>query len=199
MTKRNRKSKKRVSRHRKSPTVLSSTKTGENTPLPPGVAKLDPDKIVITTKETFIEAPVELCFDTLSKQLEQPPQWDPIIVHAWPASSVRGCIGAVSQLILNLGGKERNSQAVISRYRPNEAISWVLTEKPKVREDWQLQPKSRGTLVRVNFAQELNGWALGRLLYKVMRQNRVEQDLDRMLTQFKATVEGINQSSMGGG
>lgn len=190
MTRHSRKRKKKVNkRQRLSATASPSTRTAKSTLLPPGVGKLDPDRTEIITKQIFIEAPAKFCFDTLSKQLEHPPQWDPMIVNAWPASDVRGRIGAVSQLVLNLGGKRLNSRVLISRYRPNGAISWVLSEKPKVREDWKLEPKRSGTLVRLNFAQELNGSTIGRLIYKAIRWKKVEQDLDRMLAQLKETVE----------
>jgi hypothetical protein len=164
--------------------------------LPPGIAKLDPDRTAITLKEIFIEAPAELCFDILSKQLEKPPQWDPMIVHAWPVSNARDKIGATSQVILDLGGKKVESQAMISRYHPDRAVSWVFTRRPKVREDWQLEPKTRGTMVRINLAQELNRWIIGRLIYKVMRRKRVEQDLDKMLIELKRAVESINRNQM---
>lgn len=190
MSRRKRKGRKRINKSPKSLTVaLKYTKTAESALLPAGVVKLDPGNTVITTKEIFIEAPAECCFDPISKQLEQPSQWDPMIVNAWPVSDVRGQIGAASQLVLNVGGRKLCSRAVISRYRPNGAISWVLSEKPKVKEDWRLEPKPHGTLVRVNFAQELNGWALGRLVYKIARWKKVEQDLDRMLVQLKVAVE----------
>jgi uncharacterized membrane protein len=190
MTKRSRKSKKRLNKQPKSPTVVSPLrKPAESTPPPPGVAKLDPDKTVITLKEIFIEAPAEFCFDILSKQLEKPPLWDPMIVHAWPVSNVRDKIGATSQVTLDLGGKKVESQAMISRYHPDRAVSWVFTRRPKVREDWQLERKPHGTQVRVTLAHEFDGRVIGRLIYKIMRQKRLEQDLDKMLAQLKETVE----------
>jgi uncharacterized membrane protein len=193
MTKRSRKSKKRVNKQPKSPTVVSPLrKLEESTPLPPGVAKLDPDRTVISLKEIFIEASTEFCFDILSKQLEQPPEWDPVIVHARPVSNVRDKIGATSQVTLDLGGKKVESQAMISRYHPDRAVSWVFTRRPKVREDWQLERKPHGTQVRVTLAHEFDGWVIGRLIYKVMRRKRVEQDLDKMLAQLKETVESIS-------
>jgi uncharacterized membrane protein len=194
MTRRSRKSKKRVNKRPTSPTVVSpSRKPAETTPLPPGIAKLDPDKTVISLKGIFIEAPAGFCFNILSKQLEKPPQWDPMIVHAWPASNVRNKIGATSQVILDLGGKKVESKAMMSRYHPERAISWVLSEKPKVREDWQLERKPHGTQVRVALAHELDGWVIGRLIYKIIRRKRVEQDLDKMLAQLKQAVESTSR------
>jgi uncharacterized membrane protein len=197
MTRRSGKSKKRVNKQPKSPTVVSPLrKPAESTLLPPGIGKLDPDRTVITLKEIFIEAPAEFCFDILSKQLEKPPQWDPTIVHAWPVSSVRDKMGATSQVTLDLGGKKVESQAMISRYHPDRAVSWVFTRRPKVREDWQLERKPHGTQVRVTLAHELNGWVIGRLMYKIMRRKRLEQDLDKMLAQLKETVESTGSKDL---
>ena len=200
MTRHSRKSKKKINKRPKSISVVSPSNKGvARTPLPPGVAKLDPDRTVITSKEIFIAAPAGSCFEILARQLEQPPQWDPMIVHAWPASDVRGRIGATSQLILNLGGKKVESQAMISRYQPNRAVSWVFSEKPKVREDWRLEQKPNGTLVGVTLAREVVGWVIGRFLHKITRQKKIEHDLDKMLAQLKALVEGVDRNQMVGG
>jgi len=200
MTKHSRKSKRKINKRPKSTSVVSpSNKAVERTPLPSGVVKLDADKSVITSKSIFIEASAETCFEILVRQLEQPPQWDPIIVHAWPASDIRDRIGATSQLILNLGGKKVEAQAMISRYHPNHAISWVSAGKPKVREDWRLEQKPNGTLVGVTLAHEVGGWVIGRMLHKITRQKKIEHDLDRMLAQLKALVGGVERDQMVGG
>ena len=178
----------------KLPTMVSpSTRPVESAPLPSGVAKLQLDRAVLISKEIPIAAPVEFCFDILTKQLEQTPQWDPIVINARPVSKVRGRIGATSQVTLNLGGKELESLAMISRYHPNRAISWVLSKKPKVMEDWRLEPRSHGTLVGVTVAREVGGWIIGRLLDKIMRRKKVEDDLTKMLTQLKRAVESISR------
>ena len=190
MARRKRKSKREANKRPRSPTIVSPLrKIADITPLPPGVAELDPDKTVITLKAIFTEAPAGMCFDILKRQLEEPHQWDSVIVNVWPVSNIRGAIGATSQVTLNLGGRKLASLAVICRYHLNRAISWVLSEKPKVREDWRLEQKPHGTTVHVNFALELKGWPIGRFLYKLLRHKKVENDLDRMLVQLKETVE----------
>jgi len=175
------------------PTAVSpSTKTAESVPLPPSVAKLQLNRTVLISKEVFIASPVESCFSVLAKQLEQTPNWDPLIVNTEPVSKSRGRIGATSQVTLNLGGKKLESLATISRYRPNRVISWVFTTKPKAREDWWLEQKPRGTVVGVTLTYEVPGWVIRRFLYKIMRWKKVEQDLDKMLTQLKAVAESIS-------
>jgi len=194
MTRGSRKGKKKVNKQPKSPTIVSpSTKMPESAPLPSGVAKLRPDRTVVTSKEIFIVASVESCFKLLASQLEQPPQWDPLIVDARPVSNVRGRIGATSQVTLNLGGMKLESLATVSRYYPKRGISWVFTTRPRLREDWRLEQKPHGTIVGLVFAYEVPGWIIGRLLYKVRHWKKVEQDLDKMLTQLKKAVESISR------
>jgi len=140
-------------------------------------------------------APVESCFGMIDSQLEQPREWDLIIINTRPVSNVRGRIGATSQVTLDLGGRKRESLAMISRYHPNHAISWVFTMKPKVREDWRLEPKPRGTMVGVTLAYEIPGWVIVCFLDKIMRRKKVEHNLDKTLTRFKAVAESISQQA----
>jgi len=183
----------KINKRPKSPAIVPPTSTTETALLPAQAAKFEPDRTVLTSKEIFIAAPVESCFDTLAKQLEQSPNWDPIIVNAQPVSKARAKIGATSQVTLNLGGRELESLAMVSRYRPNRAISWTLSRKPKVREDWRLEPKPHGTVVSVTLAYEVPGWVIVRLLYKIRHRKQVQQDLDIMLGQLKKAVESISR------
>lgn len=184
---------KKVNKRPKSPTIVSpSTKLPESAPLPTGVAKLRPERTVVTSKQIFIAAPAESCFNILASQLERLPQWDPLIVDARPVSNVRGRMGATSQVTVNLGGKKLESPATISRYCPKRSISWVFTTRPKLREDWRLEPKPHGTVVGVPLAYEIPSLIIGRLLSKVRHWKKVEQDLDKMLTQLKAAAESMS-------
>jgi uncharacterized membrane protein len=196
MSKGRRKSK--INKLPRDPRILSpSPKTRETALLPSNMAKLRPERTVATSKEISIVAPAELCFKILASQLEQPPGWDPLIVDTQPVSNARGRIGATSQVTLDLGGKKVESQATISRYRPNRTISWVFTTRPRLREDWVLEQKPRGTVVRVTFAYEVPGWVIRRFLYKIRHWKKVEQDLDTTLTQLKAAAESTSRDQSG--
>jgi hypothetical protein len=188
MTKRSRK--KKTSRRPKNPTIVSpSPKVAQTAPLPAGAAKFQPDMTVLTSKEIFVAAPVELCFNVLASQLEKLPEWDPTVIDVKPASEVRRQIGARTEVTLSLGGRKLQALAIVSRYQPNRAIGWVLTGKPRIREDWRLELRPQGTLVGVTVAREVGGWIIGRLLDKIMRRKKVEDDLTKMLSRFKAAVE----------
>jgi hypothetical protein len=173
--------------------IASPSKTRETTPLPPNVPKLRPERTMATSKEIFIAAPVELCFKILANQLEQPPGWDPLIVDTQPVSNIRGRIGATSQVILNLGGRKAESLAMISRYHPKHGISWVFTTKPRLREDWRMEPRAHGTIVGLLLAYEIPDWIIWRFLHKIMHWKKVKQDLDTTLAQLKKAVESTNR------
>jgi len=196
MSRSNRKGKKVQTGVKSSDVVGQDTSSGvdKKITLPPGTGKLQPDRTVLATKEIHITAPIKSCFKIIARQLEQAPRWDPVIIDAEPVSNARGKIGATSHVILNLGGKNLASPAVICRYQSNRAISWVLNNKHKVREDWSLKAKGAGTLVQLTLTREVPGWIMGRLLYKSTRWKKVEQDLETTVTLLKEHVEMNHRS-----
>jgi hypothetical protein len=193
MSRGRRKRKRKAIKQRKLPTIVPPSLKRAESPPAIEVAILRPDKAVFTSKEVLIAAPIEHCFGVIASQLEKPCQWDPIIFNAQPVSDVRRQIGATSQVILDLGGRRVDSQAMISRYHPNRGFSWATTQKPKIRQDWRLEMKPGSTLVRVSLAHELNSWAITRLIYKVTRWKRVEEDMDKMLKQLKEAAESTRR------
>ena len=187
--------KKRKNKRPSSRIVSPSTKAAKRTPLPPGLGKLH--RTVVATKEIFIDASAESCFSIVASQLERRPQWDPMIIYVKPVSKDRRCVGATSQVTLNISGKKLESLATILRYR-RRSISWAFNTRPKVREDWQLELYTQGTRTSVTLAYEIGGWTIGRFLYKVMLRRKMKQGLDKMLTQLKAVAEGMEHQTVGG-
>ena len=187
--------KKRRNKRPSSRTVSPSTKAAKRTSLPPGLGKLQRDRRVAATKGIFIDASAESCFSLVASQLERRPQWDPVIIDVKPISKDRGCVGATSQVTLNIGGKKLESLATILRYHRCRSIGWVFNTRPKVREDWQLELYTRGTRASVTLAYEIGGWTTARFLYKVMLRRKMKQSLDKMLTQLKAVAEGIEHQT----
>ena len=176
-------------------TVSPPTKAAKRTSLPPGLGKLQRDRTVVATKEIFVDASAESCFSLVASQLERRPQWDPVIIDVKSISKDRGCVGATSQVTLNIGGKKLESLATILRYHRCRSISWVFNTRPRVREDWQLEQYTRGTRASVTLAYEIGGWTIARFLYKVMLRRKMKQSLDKMLTQLKAVAEGIEHQT----
>jgi hypothetical protein len=193
MSKGRRKRKREAKKQRRLPTIVQPAPPRPESSPRVKMAELSPKQTVFASKEILIAAPIEFCFGIIASQLEQPCQWDPILVNSQPVSDVRGKIGAISQVTLDLAGRKVESQAMISQYQPKRSISWVLNEKPKVREDWRLKRKPHGTMVHVTLAQELDGWFIKRCIYKFMHWKRVELDLGKMLIELKKVVESISQ------
>lgn len=193
MSRGRRKRKRKPIKQRKSPTIVPPSLERAESPPAIEVTKLRPDKTVFTSREVLIAAPIEHCFGVIASQLEKPCQWDPIIFNVHMVSDVRRQVGATSQVILDLGGRKVDSQALISDYRSNRGITWVTTGKPKVKEAWRLEMKPGSTLVKVSLALELNSWILERLIYKVTRWKRVEENMDKMLKQLKETAESARR------
>ena len=125
MSKGSRKRKRRPNKQRKLPTIVPPSLKGAGSPPAIEVAKLRPDKTVYSSKEIHIAAPIEHCFGIIASQLEQPCQWDSMLFNAQPVSDIRRQAGATSHVILDLGGRKVDSQAMISHYSPYRSISWV--------------------------------------------------------------------------
>jgi hypothetical protein len=164
----------------------------EKMPFLPGTVTLEAGKTISSSSDILIKAPVRTCFGILTSQLEQSHNWDPIIINTRPVSGSRKQIGATSHVALSLGRMKAQSLAMITRYHPNRFVSWTLTGKRKVREDWRLKRKPRGTMVHMTLAHEVNGGVIGRILYKGLHKKRIEDDIGRMLTQLKVLAESTN-------
>ena len=186
MSKRRRAKKKRRQQTRD---VLPLAKAIEKSNVHPSVTKLQRDKTVTISSNVFIRATAEHCFSILAKQLEEPPQWDPMVIDVKPLSPKRRQIEATSNMTFRLGRKKLATLAMISIYHSNRAISWVSSDKPRVRKDWKLRPRQNGTSVAVTISYDAPRWFLSCFLDRFMRRRQVERDINRMLGQFKEVAE----------
>jgi len=160
--------------------------------LPPGAAKFQANKALLVSRETLVKTGAASCFDLIVKQLEEPTEWDPIIVRAKPISDIRRGPGAVSQLTLNLAGRKLESPAVITLCKADRALAWVLADQPKVKEYWSLEPNAGGTVVRVTLGCETHGSIVNRLFQKLLWRGNLERELGRMLDQLKRAAEATD-------
>jgi uncharacterized membrane protein len=146
------------------------------------------DRVAVISGERSIGAPAERCFKIIAGQLEETPQWDPMILRVKPVSVSRRQIGATSRLIFDLGGRRLEPLALISVWRPNQAVAWISNDKPRVTEDWHLERRPNGTMV--SFILRYTGHSvIDRLIDKLGRRKRVEQAVNEMLSRFKALAE----------
>jgi hypothetical protein len=189
VSKRNLKEERELNKQKKLPTIVPPTVVRQENSLDTEVAEFKPDKTIQSTGEILIVASIEQCFGTVISQLEQPCNWDSILSEVESVSTIRKQQGAISQVTLNLGGKEVNSLAIISGYRLNHSISWISISNPKVKEDWRFRIKPGNILVWVSLTLELDSWVFERLIFKARHWKRIEEDVDKMLNQLKYTVE----------
>ncbi|MDD5289439.1 MAG: hypothetical protein PHY28_10065 [Dehalococcoidales bacterium] len=143
----------------------------------------------IASKEIFIKVSDGACFSTIAKQLEHPAEWDLLILHVWPVSSLRVQARATSYVFIDFLGKKFHALATVSEYKPKNKVSWTLSGDYEIRIYWQLEPKINGTLIRVTLAWQAHGWFIGSPLYRTMQRKGVERLLSRMLVRLKKTVE----------
>ena len=169
-----------------------SSKVRLNLRLPPDAAKFQADKALLISQDTLVKTGAGTCFALLAKALEEPAQWDPMIVKAKPISDKRRCPGAVSQLTLNLAGRKLESPAVVTSYKADRALAWVLADHPKVKEYWRLDPNAGGTVVHVTLGYEICGWIVNRLLQKSLWRRKLGQELRRTLDQLKRAAEAAD-------
>jgi hypothetical protein len=127
----------------------------------------------------------------LVRRLERSSEWDPMIVQAQLVSEKKRCQGAVSTIMLDLAGKRIESKAVITLFKPNNALSWVLTDKPKVKEYWKLQSNKDGTMIHFSLGYELNGFLVNRILKKSIWERKLKKETQRILEHLKVTAEKI--------
>lgn len=152
------------------------------------------DRVAVISGERFIRAPVERCFKMIAGQLEETPQWDPMVLRAKPISYGRGQTGTTSRIIFDLGGKRLEPIALISVWQPNRAVGWISNDKTIVTENWHLESLPNGTVVSLLLRYTTHG-VTDRLIDRFMRRRRVEEAVDEMLNRFKALAESGHEAT----
>jgi uncharacterized membrane protein len=169
-----------------------SRRATSNLYLPPNATKFQGDKAIFVSHDILIKSGAVSCFNLIASRLEGSVQWDPIIVRAEPISESMCRHGAASQLTMNLIGTKLESPAVVTVYKPDRTLAWVLVEQPKVKEYWRLEPDMDGTVVHVTLGYEIPGRGVDRLLKKLFWKGKLEQELGRLLDQLKRAAEATD-------
>lgn len=160
--------------------------------LPPDATKFQADRAILVSQEIFIKTGAPSCFELLMKRLEQSTGWDPVILDAKPMSDARRWAGTATRLTLKLGGKKLESPAIVTAYKRDSTLSWLLTEHPKVKEYWRLEPKPGGIMVHLTLGLEVPGSIINRLLQKIILRRRLAQEVHEILIQLKKVAEAIS-------
>ena len=141
------------------------------------------------TEGIIVRAPAERCFDLITKQLEETPDWDPTIMWVNPISLKHVRVGSMSRVTFSLDGTREEAVAMIRSFRPNKAILWTSNHSTRLQEEWHLQPEAHGTLVTVTIGYNPTGWLIGRLTDRMVMRNKVQKSVSEMLRRLKATAE----------
>lgn len=141
------------------------------------------------TRSIVIRAPVERCFEVITRQLEETPGWDPTIMWVNPISLKHVRVGSMSRVTFSLDGTREEAVAMVRSFRPNKAILWTSNHSTQLQEEWQLQPESHGTVVTITLGYNPTGWVLGRLTDRMVMRNKVDKAVSEMLARLKATAE----------
>lgn len=157
--------------------------------LPPDATKFQADRAILVSQEIFIKTGAPSCFELMMKRLEGPTGRDPMILDAKPMSDARRWAGTATHLTLKLAGRELESPAIVTTYKRDSTLSWVLTEHPKVKEYWRLEPKPEGTMVYLTLGLEVPGSIINRLLQKIIRGRRLAREVREILIQLKKVAE----------
>jgi len=152
-------------------------------------SKLGTKRAITVTQSTIIRAPVERCFELITKQLEETPHWDPTIMWVNPISQKHVRVGSMSRVTFSLDGTREEAVAMIRSFRPNRAILWTSTHSTQLQEEWHLQPEPHGTVVTVTLGYDPTGWVLGRLADRLVTRSKVERSVTEMLARLKAAAE----------
>ena len=95
----------------------------------------------------------------------------------------------MSRVTFNFRGVIEEAVAMIRSYHPNRALFWTSTHSSQLQEEWRFSLEPHGTVVTVTLGYNPGGWALGRLMEKVMMKGKVEEVVSEMLAGLKAALE----------
>ena len=69
-------------------------------------------RVSSVTMSTYVDAPVEVCFDLVARQLVEFPRWDPMIKSVNPIACEYDGVGSISLVIFDLAGSVETSSFV---------------------------------------------------------------------------------------
>lgn len=158
--------------------------------------KLGMKRSTTITRATIIRATAERCFEFISRQLEETPQWDPMIMWVDPVMKKHIRVGSMSRVNFSLDGVREEAVAMIRSYKPNKSLLWTSNHSSQLQEQWYLEEEPHGTLVTVTLGYNTGGWLFGRLADRIFMKGKVERAVSEMLERLRITVEGSQQSQV---
>ena len=154
------------------------------------VAKGGHKRFSKVTVLTYIKVPLEVCFDLVTKQLEETPEWDPTIRWVVPICHEYIRVGNKSRVTFDLAGSIEEAIVVLRSFVPNKVIMWTSNHSNQLQEQWQFgrEPNS-STLVTVSLSYNpYRGWF--KYFNRWARMNgQIERVVSEMLRRLKITAE----------
>lgn len=154
-----------------------------------GPGMLGTKRAITITRSTVVRAPAERCFDIITRQLEETPEWDPTIMWVNPIAMKHTHVGSMSRVTFSLDGTREEAVAMIRSYQPNKAILWTSNHSTQLQEEWHLETEPHGTVITVTLGYNPTGWLLGRLTDRLLMRNKVEKGVVQMLERLKHVAE----------
>jgi uncharacterized membrane protein len=152
-------------------------------------------RAVTITQSAVIRASAERCFELITKQLEETPDWDPTIMWVNPIAIKHTRVGSMSRVTFSLDGTREEAVAMVRSFRQNRYRLWTSNHSTQLQEQWQLQPEPHGTLVTVTLGYNTGGWVFGRLADKMVMRGKVEKAISEMLGRLKKVAEDTEYQS----
>lgn len=141
------------------------------------------------TMNTIIKAPVETCFDLVSRQFKEAPRWDPTVRWVVPISSDYIRVGSQSRFIFDLAGSIDEATVVLRSLVPNETIVWTSNHRTRLKEEWHFERKPDGTVVTVTLSYNPARGLMKYLTRPVRKHSQIEQAVSEMLRRLKMAAE----------
>ena len=141
------------------------------------------------TMSTHIKAPVEVCFDLVTKQLEEAPRWDPTIRWVVPISREYIGVGSKSRVTFDLAGSIEEAVVVVRSFVPNRVLMWTSNHSSQLQEEWHFGRASDGTFVMVTLNYNPYGGLLKHLARWMRMRSQVKPTVSEMLRRLKMAAE----------
>ena len=138
---------------------------------------------------TFIKAPVEVCFDLVTRQLDETPGWDPTIRWVTPVSRKYIRVGNMSRVTFDLAGTIEEAVTALRSFTPNRAVMWTSNHSTQLQEEWQFKKEPNGTVVTVTVAYNPHGGLLARVTGSTGMRSQLERAVSQMLAGLKRAAE----------
>ncbi len=151
--------------------------------------RLGTRRSVNITRSTIIRAPVEECFHRVMKQLEETPQWDPMIREVQPLVIRHVRVGSMSRVIFSLNGSSEEAVVLVRAFVPNRSLFWTSTHSSQLQEEWQFRPLPFGTMVLVTLGYNPSGGLAQRISGMIAMRRKFEKSVDEMLNHLQVFLE----------